>query len=373
MNFAFDEQQRELGETVAAALADIGALMSPDLEPQGHAEAWDTVSGLGLFALLVPEDQGGVGLTICDLALSIEAIGAGLAPPIIASTLIAAELIQRIGSNDQKAKYLPVIARGECRIAIATIEQDEDYAPGGIRTVVKAGRLDGEKLLVAGLNDADVLIVTARDGAGVRLWAVDRNAPGLTIEAHDSIDPTAALARATFRSVEVAPDAALGSANDVDRLLDLAATVHAGMLCGIANRMLMASVDYAKTREQFGKPIGSFQAIKHRCADMAVSVECARSAAYYAFWAVSEEHADAPRAASMAKAYCGEVARFVCNEAIQVHGGMGFTWELGLHRFLRRSKLFQHSYGDTAFHHERVVATTLAAGMSSLVAQRDAA
>ena len=101
MNFAFDEQQRELGETVAAALADIGVLMSPDLEPQGHAEAWDTVSGLGLFALLVPEDQGGVGLTICDLALSIEAIGAGLAPPIISSTLIAAELIQRVGSNDQ--------------------------------------------------------------------------------------------------------------------------------------------------------------------------------------------------------------------------------------------------------------------------------
>lgn len=372
MNFAFDEQQRELGETVASALADVGALLSPNLEPQGQIEAWTTLAELGLFALLVPEEQGGVGLSMCDMALSVEAIGAGLAPSLVASTLIATDLIARLGTSDQKAELLPAIARGECRVAIATSEAGADYSPERAQAAVASGRLDGEKVLVAGAGDADVLILTARDGHQTRLYVVPRTASGVTIDPHDSIDPSASLSRVVFKSVDV-NDGALGTANHVDRLLSVAATVHAGMLCGIANRMLTTSVDYASTREQFGKPIGSFQAIKHRCADMAVAVEAARSASYYAFWAIADHPSDAPRAASMAKAYCNEVARFVCNEAIQVHGGMGFTWELGLHRFLRRSKLLQHSFGDTAFHQERVVAATLASELPIAVAQRDAA
>ncbi len=362
MNFGFDEQQRELGDTVAAALADMAPLTAPDLEPNGHAEAWDSLAGLGLFALLVPEAQDGVGLSMVDLALSIEAVGAGLAPPLVASTLIATDLIGHFGSEAQKASHLPAIARGEVRIAIATVD-----GPGA---VVRNGRLQGQKLLVSGASDADLLLVTAGED---RLLLVETRTDGVATELHDSLDPSACLARVTFEQVELGNDSGLGGPNATGRMLDVAATVHAGMLCGIANRMLMTAVDYAKTREQFGKPIGSFQAIKHRCADMAVAVEAARSAAYYAFWAISERHPDAPRAASMAKAYCGEAARFVCNEAIQVHGGMGFTWELGLHRFLRRSKLFQHSFGDTAFHQERVVAATLASTASPATAQRDAA
>lgn len=365
MNFAFDEQQRELGATVASALSDIAGLTAPALEPQGHAEAWDSLAGLGLFALLVPDAHDGVGLSMIDLALSFEAIGASLAPPLVASTLIATDLISQFGSDAQKSSRLPAIAAGECRIAIATID-----ASG---SAIHSGRLRGEKLLVPGAANADLFLITARDGANDRLLLVDGKTNDIAIEPHESLDPTSSLDRLTFDQVDLGSDAALGGVDASGRLLDLGATVHAGMMSGIADRMLMTAVEYAKTREQFGKPIGSFQAIKHRCADMAVAVEAGRSAAYYAFWAVSEGDPDAARAASMAKAYCGEVARFVCNEAIQVHGGMGFTWELGLHRYLRRAKLFQHSFGDTAFHQERVLAETLASAPSPLLARRDAA
>jgi alkylation response protein AidB-like acyl-CoA dehydrogenase len=142
---------------------------------------------------------------------------------------------------------------------------------------------------------------------------------------------------------------------------------------GIAARMLDASVDYAKTRVQFGQPIGAFQAIKHCCADMAVAVEAGRSAAYYSFWTAAEDAVDRARAASMAKSYCGGVARQVCNDAIQVHGGMGFTWELGLHRFLRRAKVLEHAFGDIAYHNERLLAETLAVKRGEHVGRRDAA
>ena len=124
--------------------------------------------------------------------------------------------------------------------------------------------------------------------------------------------------------------------------------------------MLDTAIEYAKTREQFGQAIGSFQTLKHRCADMAVSLDSARSATYYAVWAVSEGSADRARAASMAKAYAGDVARQVCNEAIQIHGGMGFTWDLALHRFLRRAKVIEHAFGSTAWHNERLLQETLA-------------
>jgi alkylation response protein AidB-like acyl-CoA dehydrogenase len=137
--------------------------------------------------------------------------------------------------------------------------------------------------------------------------------------------------------------------------------------------MLDAAVDYAKTRVQFGQAIGAFQAIKHRCADMAVAVEAGKSAAYYAFWAAAEDAPDRARAASMAKAYCGDVSRQVCNETIQVHGGMGFTWELGLHRFLRRSKVIEHAFGDAAWHNERILAATLAAMNDAGLRDQDAA
>ena len=356
MNFAFDEDQRSLGETLASVLSGLPALTAPDLSSDGNDDAWAEVAQLGLFALLVPEELGGVGLKLLDLALAIEALGAGLAPPLIASSLIATDVLVHHGSAALKQDWLPRIANGEIRIAIAIAEPGSDYDFASLKASTISGKLTGRKLLVPGGSKADAFLVIGTYAGDVACWLVDAKAEGVATAPSISIDPPAELASVTFTDVH-AERLQLGSA--AVRMLDAGATVTAGLMIGIAARMLAASVDYAGTRIQFGQPIGAFQAIKHRCADMAVAVEAGRSAVYYAFWAIGEEGEGDRRAASMAKAYSGDVARSVCNDAIQIHGGMGFTWELGLHRYLRRTKLFEHQFGDAVFHRERVVAETL--------------
>lgn len=369
MNFAFDEDQRSLGETVASVLSDIPALSAPGLGAEGNDQTWAAMAELGLFALLVPEKHGGVGLKLVDLALAVEALGAGLAPPLIASTLIATDLIAQHGSPTLRQDWLPRVAAGEVRIAIASSEPGADYDLGSLTMTQTSGRLNGRKLLVAGGATADAVLVLGSYAGEAACWLVDAKADGVTSSPSVSLDPAAELAALSFSDV---PAERLPLSSAASRTLEAGATVTAGMAIGIAARMLTTSVDYAATRIQFGQPIGAFQAIKHRCADMAVAVEAGRSAAYYAFWAIGEGSGRDLRAASMAKAYCGDVARMVCNEAIQIHGGMGFTWELGLHRYLRRAKLFEHQFGDAVHHREQVVAETLR--LSTGAAQcRDAA
>nr|WP_314447302.1 acyl-CoA dehydrogenase family protein [uncultured Sphingomonas sp.] len=355
MNFAFDEDQHSLGDTVASVLGGVASLTVPDLNTEGNDEAWAAVAELGLFALLVPEEHGGVGLSLVDLALAIEALGAGLAPPLIASTLIATDVLLQHGSAALKETWLPRIAAGEARIAIASFEAGSDYEPASLKMTSTGGMLDGRKLLVAGGTKADAFLVLGTYAGETACWLVDAKAGGVAATSERSIDPAAELASVAFTG---APGERLQLGSAAARTLEAGATVTAGMTIGIAARMLSASVEYASTRIQFGQPIGAFQAIKHRCADMAVAVEAGRSAAYYAFWAIGEGDSRDRRAASMAKAYCGDVARSVCNEAVQIHGGMGFTWELGIHRYLRRTKLFEHQFGDSVYHREQVVSET---------------
>jgi acyl-CoA dehydrogenase len=376
MNFGFNEEQKSLGETIAQQLADFPALTAPDPGEAQDPGVWTALAELGLFSLLIPEEEGGVGLSLVDIALSIEALGAGLASPVVASTLIATDILVRHGTAAQKGRLLPAIAAGELRIAIATLEGAQGYDPGEVQTVLGGGGISGSKILVPGADDADLFLVLVRSDQRPALVLIPRSARGLSLRPHADIDPSSGLCELVLENVPVAEDGLVShKACDlaVARLVDVAATVYAGMEIGIAARMLDTAVEYAKTRVQFAKPIGAFQAIKHRCADMAVAVEAGRSAAYYAFWAVAEDDADRSRASSMAKAYCGEAARDVCNQAIQIHGGMGFTWELGLHRFLRRAKVLEHGFGNHAWHYERVVAATVAAGVSVANVERDAA
>ena len=377
MNFGFDADQKSLGETVARVLSGLPALSAPGLAPPPHAEVWDALAALGLFSLLVPERFDGVGMSLVDLALCVEALGAGLAPPVIVSTLVATDVIVRHGSEAQQRKLLPAIAAGTLKIAIAVLEAERGYDPLDVRTTFAGASLDGEKILVGDADAADLFIVVVRrDDDTPALVMVRKDAPGVVVRPHNDLDPTSGNCAVTFHRVAIDKGAVLGEAapsRAVERLFDAAATVHAGLLIGIAAKMLAASVEYAQARVQFDQPIGAFQAIKHRCADMAVAVEAGRSVAYYAFWAVAEDAPDRARAASMAKAYCGDVARQVGNETIQVHGGMGFTWELGLHRYLRRAKLIEHSYGDAAWHNERILAATLTALATAAEIQRDAA
>lgn len=375
MNFAFNEEQKSLADTVGQLLADFPGLTAPEPVETGTTEVWQALAELGLFALLVPEADGGVGLSFVDLALAVEALGAGLAPSIVSSTLIATDIIAQFGSDRQRAELLPAIASGELKLAIATLESGGDYAPDGVTVSIGGGRISGSKILVAGAEDANAYLVLARGEGRPALALVRREARGVSTRRHADIDGSSGLGEVIFDDASLGDDALIAHKEPgaaVERLLQVAPIVHALMEMGIAGRMLDTAVEYAKTRMQFGQPIGAFQSIKHRCADMAVAVEAGRSAAYYAAWAVSEQADDADRASSMAKAYCGEVARDVCNEAIQIHGGMGFTWELGLHRFLRRAKVLEHGFGDHAWHYERVVAATLASAPQQEAA-RDAA
>lgn len=363
MNFGFDEQQKRFGETISRLLADFPALTAPDLAPPPHDAVWRALTDLGLFALLVPERFGGVEMSLVDLALAVEALGAGLAPPAIVSTLAATDAIVRHGSKAQQRDLLPLIAAGKLKIAVALLEADQGYDPRDVQTGLVGGRLNGGKILVDDAAAANLIFVIARARDKIALVMVKPDAPGVTIRPHQALDPTSGFCAVTFDHVAVGENAVVGEAGSeraMDRLFDVSATLHAGLLTGIAARMLDTAVDYARTRFQFDQAIGAFQAIKHRCADMAVAVEAGRSAAYYAFWAVAVDAPDRARAASMAKAYCGDVGRQVCNETIQVHGGMGFTWELGLHRFLRRAKVIEHGWGDSAWHGERILTTTLA-------------
>ena len=362
MNFAFDEEQKGLGDTVARLLADHAALTGPDLSPENNAAAWAALAELGLFAMMVPEDNGGAGLGAVDLALAVEAMGANLAPLAAVEALIVTDLLVRHGTRAQQHEFLPRLAAGDLRVAIALSEEGGDDSPESVTASVAGGVLNGRKLLVAEAARADLFAVVAQSGAGPAVFLVPASAAGVSIRAHEDIDPSCALGEVCFEGVVLGEGAQVGTIaplRAVTRLHDAGAALYSCLLTGIAARMLATAVDYARTREQFGQAIGSFQAIKHRCADMAVSNDAAQSATYYGVWALSEDAADRARAVSMAKAYAGEVARHVCNETIQVHGGMGFTWELGLHRYLRRAKLIEHSFGGALWHNERVVSETL--------------
>lgn len=372
MNFAFNEEQKSLGETLGQLLRDFPALIAPDPVEGRNTDVWDALNELGLFSLLVPEEHGGVGLGLVDVALAVEALGTGLAPPIVTSTLIATDLIARHGDEGQKASWLPQIAEGKLKIAIATLEADQGYDPDDVQTIIAGPRITGTKILVPDAEQADAYLVLARAGERPCLALIRWAGQGVTLRPHHDLDPSSGFCELVLDAAPVSDDALISRTESdlaIERLVDVAAATYAVMQMGIAAHMLDATVEYVKTRVQFAQPIGAFQAIKHRCADMAVAVEAGRSAAYYAFWAVSEDAPDRARACSMAKAYCGESARDVCNQAIQLHGGMGFTWELGLHRFLRRAKVLEHGFGNHVWHYERVMAAALAEEVTSPVPQ----
>jgi alkylation response protein AidB-like acyl-CoA dehydrogenase len=333
VNFDFSPDQIELRDTVARALSD-GA-------------DWNALADLGLFAMLVPEALSGMGLSFVDMALIVQALGGALAPLAITDTLIATDLIARHKKGGLASELLPGVAAGKTRIALAWQEPASGYWTDDIASMAVAGH----KMLVAHADEADLFLVATDKG----LVLIEKSAATLT--PHQSFDPSCAhhfLEYSTSNALQ------LGAWMPRDRLFDIAATVNAGMLLGIAEKLLRLSADYARERVQFDKPIGSFQGIKHKCADMATAVEAAKSVAYYAFWGIAEDAPDRALAASMAKAWCGDTATRVGHDAVQIHGGMGFTWELGLHHYLRRTAVLASSYGDSTWHRERVLAETLA-------------
>ena len=373
MDFDFSDQQYLFRETFKAFLEKNHDLRKHVtlLEGDGFdAGLWQGLTDLGLFAMLVPEEFGGLGLSFVDMALVLEELGKALVGSPVSETIVAADLLVRYGSGQQQARLLPLVASGKLRVTTAITEPESGFDPRNIRACTSSTGggwiLDGHKIMVPNAAGADLIMVAARIGPAQELGIVllEPHRQGVALSEHATLDPACRFCALTLNNVAVCPEDILGGASphpaSLACLLDVSSAVAATQMIGIASKVLDISVAYAAQRIQFGKPIGSFQAIKHKCADMAVAIDAGRSAAYYCAWAIAEDASDRARAVSIAKSFCGDTARLVCNEGIQIHGGMGFTWELGLHWYLRRAKVLEFSHGDAAFHRERVMAATLA-------------
>ncbi|MEX0875807.1 MAG: acyl-CoA dehydrogenase family protein [Actinomycetota bacterium] len=323
---------------------------------------------LGWMGIAIPEQYGGQGMTYVDLAVLLEEMGRSLVPgPFFASVCLAAPVILESGSDTQKKELLPGIASGERNATIAFTESPRVDASGielAARPDGDGFALSGTKRFVLDAHVADTLIVAARTSegsdptSGVTMFVVDGKAPGVTVTQLKAMDMTRRLCDVTFDGVKVGSDAILGSQDNGWRPLERALLKATGMLCaesvGGAQRVLDMSVEYAKGRVQFGRPIGSFQAVKHKCAEMLVDVELGRSAMYYAAWAASEDDAELPLAASMAKAFCGDAFTRVASTGIHVHGGIGFTWEHDMHLYFKRAKANEVYLGDPTHHRDLV-------------------
>jgi alkylation response protein AidB-like acyl-CoA dehydrogenase len=368
MNFSFSEDQVLLRNSVRAALdeqctpAHVRAMAD---DPRGYSETlWGEMAKLGWLGLPFAEEQGGAGLGFVELALVLEEMGRAAYPgPFFASVVLGGLGIQLGGSPAQQEKWLPAIASGQARASAALLEDALDWDPAATAaTATKTAdgwRLSGLKRFVPWAHVADVVLIPARAPEGLSLFLVDPRAAGVTLTPMIGIDLSNRWSEMRLDGVTAPADALLGRAGDaggvLEALLRRAAVGASAEMLGAARRCLDMSVGYVKVREQFGQLIGSFQAIRHRCAEMLMEVENCHSAVYYAAWALAAGAGDAPAAASICKSYVSEAARKVCGDAIQVHGGIGFTWEYDLHLYFKRAKALEPLYGDAAHHREQIV------------------
>ena len=371
MNFAFSEEQEELRRLTRKWLEEkspsqvVRRLMESE---EGFDPAlWKEAAALGWQAMAIPEEYGGAGFGFLEQTVLLEEMGRTLHPsPYLATAVIAANMLLAAGNEDQKQKYLPSLAAGDLTASLAFTEPNGLWEEAGIEaTAIKTGTghvLSGTKSFVLDGHTAGLLIVAARTVDGVGLFIVDGSSPGLTRRRLETMDMTRKLAEVVLDNVAVDAEAALGPPGTgwttIERILAKAVVALAAEQVGGAQKCLDMSVEYAKVRHQFGRPIGSFQAIKHKCADMLVQVESARSAAYYAAWAAAEDNDELPLVAPLAKSYCSEAFFFCAAENIQVHGGIGFTWEHDAHLYFKRAKSSELLFGEPA-HHRAVLAARL--------------
>jgi alkylation response protein AidB-like acyl-CoA dehydrogenase len=363
MNFAFSEEQEELRSSVRRFLEDkspmteVRRLMETS---EGYDPAvWKQMGEqLGLQAIAIPEEYGGVGFGYVELTVIFEEMGAALlCAPYFATVALAANALLSSGDERAKKDLLPGIASGETIATLALTEDTGRWDLDGV-TLAATGKggewkLDGHKMFVIDGHTADLILVAGRTAKGVSLFAVESGAAGLTRTPLATMDQTRKQARIEFSGTParlVGEDGGAGPA--LSRTLDLAAVALAAEQVGGAQRCLDMAVDYAKTRIQFGRPIGSFQAIKHKCDDMLLEVESAKSAAYYAGWAAAEDSDELPVVASLAKSYCSEAYFHAAAENIQIHGGIGFTWEHDAHLYFKRAKSSELLLGDPSYHRE---------------------
>jgi alkylation response protein AidB-like acyl-CoA dehydrogenase len=372
MNFGFNDEQELLRSTARkffeneCASDTVRRLMET---PEGITpELWKKMAEQGWLGLVYPEAYDGMGLGLVDLVVLMEEMGRAVVPgPFFSAVILGGLAILEAGSEAQKKEWLPRIGAGDTRVALAWMEPSAQIGPAGVTLTAaeKGGRytLSGVKLFVSDAHTADALVVAARTKAGagadgISLFLLPRGTAGLQVSLLPTMDQTRKLCEVTCADVTVGADALLGAANGgwapLARVLDRATVALCAEMCGGAQKVLDMTVEYAKIRQAFGRPIGSYQGVKHRAADMLVDVENSKSITYYAAWALDEGASEAPLAVSMAKAYVSDAFRRVAAAGIQLHGGIGFTWEHDLHLYFKRAKGSEFTFGDATHHRERV-------------------
>ena len=359
---AVSEEREELRRTVRDFLADksseseVRRLMATD---EGYdAAVWRQMAEqLGCRDSAIPEEYGGHGYSFLELSVVFEEMGrALLCAPFFSTVALAAPALLAGDNEPARKEHLPRIASGELIATLALTEENAGWEEPDVTTRATADgddfRIDGDKFFVIDGHLADLVLVAARGDTGVGLYAVRGDAAGLTRTAMVTMDETRKMARLSF---EGTPAARVGDWSTVRRTLELAAAALASEQVGGAQRCLEMAADYARERVQFGRPIGSFQAVKHKLANMLMEVEQARSAAYYAAREAAENGPDLSLAASMAKSYCSDAYVHAAADNIQVHGGIGFTWEHPAHLYFKRAKSSQLLLGHPS-HHRALVA-----------------
>jgi alkylation response protein AidB-like acyl-CoA dehydrogenase len=368
VNFAFSDEQEQLRDAVRKFMdakspeAEVRRLM--ETTEGSDAAVWTQMAQeLGLQSLHLPEQYGGQGFTFVELGIVLEEMGRVLlCAPYFSTVCLAANAILNAGTEAQQGELLPGIASGDTIAALAFTEPNGKWDASGITMEAKGSgdswTLSGTKMFVIDGHTASTVIVVARQAGtagedGIGFFVVDAEASGLTRTPLATMDQTRKQARLDFDGVAARPLGEPGSGwAALSKTLDQAAVCLANEMVGGAQRVLEMSVDYAKVRVQFGRPIGSFQAIKHKCADMLLEVESAKSAAYYAAWAAAEDNEELPVVASLAKAYCSDAYFHAAAENIQIHGGIGFTWEHPAHLYFKRAKSSEILLGDATYHRE---------------------
>ena len=371
MSMTFTEEQDEFRKSVRRFLeqksssADVRRLMETD---EGYDPAvWQQMAEqLGLQGLALPEEYGGSGFGFIEQIAVLEEMGrALLCAPYFSSVVLAGTALVQSGDDAAKRDLLTGIADGSTIATLAWVENPTEWGTGSLSTTAKRSgdgyTIDGTKTLALDGHTASLILVVAQADGGPSLFAVDASASGLTRRKLETLDMTRKIAALGFADTPARLIANEGAAAGIlERTLRLAAVALAAEQVGAAQKCLDMSVDYAKLRVQFGRPIGSFQAIKHKCADMLLEVESARSAAYYAAWAAAGGSDKLPLLASLAKACCSDAFAHAATENIQIHGGIGFTWEHDAHLYYRRAKSTEQFLGSPSEHRDLLAQRLLA-------------
>jgi alkylation response protein AidB-like acyl-CoA dehydrogenase len=357
MQFGLSESQEFLKDSARKFFAgecppvEMRRLMETDTAYD--SALWSKLTDQGYTGIIFPEEYGGVGLGKVELMLLMEEAGRALLPgPFFSTVVLAGSVLDAVATPALKKQYLEPICRGEVRSTVAFVEDSANWDLRSIELSARNGKLTGEKFFVSDAAIADFLIAVARDG----VFVVNSKARGLKISPMYGMDLTRKLYVVEFSDT---PAEKIASTSELERAFDIATAALAAELVGGMQRTLDITVEYAKTRKQFGKPIGMFQAVQHQCADMYLETESSRSAVYYAGWALEENSPDAVTAVSIAKMYASDAARTVGNRGIQIHGGMGFTWENDIHLYYRRAKASETAFGDASFHRERIASAVI--------------